>query len=210
VQLTLDPATTDETLATIFGAQRVNPAHTPAQQQTQREAAVALIAVLRPRDPVEAAYAARAAAAHYGAMECFRRAGLCDTPDNAALRWYGKAVALSRMNTEMIRTLKQCQAETPRAQPQPQTQVAAQPAMSPSPALAEAARRAAAIAAKPVGTQDPMSSERPVPAPAAFPVTAGLAPAASFLAAPPPHQGARAALLGSTGQVGAMPAALAA
>ena len=53
------------------------------------------------------------AAAHYGAMECFRRAMLPDMPDNAALRWYGKAVALSRMNTEMVRVLKECQAATP-------------------------------------------------------------------------------------------------
>lgn len=100
--LTLDPATTDETLATIFAAQRSDLDRTPAQHQTQREAAAALIAALRPRDPMEAAYATGAAAAHYGSMECFRRAMFPDLPDNLAIRWHGKAVALSRLNTEMV------------------------------------------------------------------------------------------------------------
>jgi hypothetical protein len=153
--LTLDPATMDETLATIFGAQRPDPERTQVQVQSQRDAGAALIAALHPRDPVEAACAARAAAAHYGSMECFRRAMLLDTPDGAALRWHGKAVALSRMNTEMVRELRQGQAEAPRVQPQP----ASRPAVPPPAVPATAARQAEAPAAKPVGTQDPMSSE---------------------------------------------------
>ncbi len=140
-RLALDPATTEETLATIFGAQRRDPDRTPAQLQSQREAGVALIAAFHPRDPREAAYAVRAAAAHYGAMECFRRAMLPDTPDNAVIRWHGKAVALSRMNTEMVRTLRECQAEAPRAQSP--AQPAARPAMPPSPTRAVAAGAAA-------------------------------------------------------------------
>ncbi len=171
--LPLDPATTDETLATIFGAQRPGPERTPAQLQTQRAAGVALITAFRPRDPVEATYAARAAAAHYGSMECFRRAMLPDIPDNAAIRWHGKAVALSRMNTEMVRELRQCQAETPRAQPQPATRAA----MPKPPAPAAAARHTAALAAKPVGRQDPMSSEREAVAAAAAAIATQLAAA---------------------------------
>ncbi len=182
--LSLDPATTDETLATIFAAQRRDPDRSPAQLQTQREAGAALIAALRPRDPIEAAYAARATAAHYGAMECFRRAMLPDTPDNAALRWIGKAVALSRMNTDMLRTLRECQAATPRAQPQPQPQPAARSAVPPASAPAAAARPAAGIAAKPVGRQDPMPSERPSPAPSAgIPTTQPAADVAAMRAA---------------------------
>ena len=84
--LTLDPATTDETLATIFGALRRDPDHTPAQRQAQRDAGAALIAELRPRNPVEAIFAVRAAAAHYGSVECLRRTMLPDTPDNAGIR----------------------------------------------------------------------------------------------------------------------------
>ena len=166
-QLTLDPATTDETLATIFAAQRPDPDRTPAQRQSQHEAAVALIAALHPRDPLEAAYATRAAAAHYGAMECFRRAMFPDLPDNLAIRWHGKAVALSRLNTEMVRTLRECQAATPHVQPQP----VARPAVPRPLAPPEAARPAAAPPASPAGRQDPMPSERPSPAPAASAVT---------------------------------------
>jgi hypothetical protein len=115
--LTLDPATTDETLATIFGARRLDLGRTPAQLQTQRDAGAEPIAALQPRNSVEASYAARAAAAHYGSMECFRRTMLPGTPDNAGLRWQGKALALSRMNTEMVRALRECQAASPLAQP---------------------------------------------------------------------------------------------
>src|SRR5271157_5528636 len=131
--LTLDPATTDVTLATIYGALHADPERTPAQLESQRDAAAALIAALHPRDPTEAADAARAVAAHYGSMECFRRAVLPNAPDNVAIRWYGKALALSRMNTEVIRTLRQCQAETPQAQPQP----AAEPTMPAQPPSAD-------------------------------------------------------------------------
>src|SRR5580692_8966593 len=117
-RLPLDQATTDETLATIFGAQRLDPERSPTQVQTQRDAGAALISALHPRDPVEATYAARAAAAHYGSMECFRRAMRADAPDGVGLRWTGKAVALSRMNIEMVRILRACQAEAPLTRPQ--------------------------------------------------------------------------------------------
>ena len=130
-RLALDPATTDATLATIFGALRLDPERTPAQFQVQRDAGAALIAALRPHDPVEAAYAARATAAHYASMECFRRAILPDTPDNAATRWHGKAIALSRMNKDMIRDPRESQAETEQPQPRSMAQPATiQPAVA--------------------------------------------------------------------------------
>jgi hypothetical protein len=163
--LALDPATTDATLAAIFGALRRDPERTPAQHHTLHEAGVALIADLRPRDPTEASYATRAAAAYFGSMECFRRASLPDVPDTVALRWHGKAEALSRMNKDMVRTLKDCQAEAPPAQRQPQP--APRPATPPRPTAPEAARPAAPTPAKPAGMHDPMPSERPSPAPAA-------------------------------------------
>ncbi len=163
--LTVDPATTDATLATIFGALHRDPEHTPAQHQTLHQAGVALIAALHPRDPTEASYTARAAAAYFGSMECFRRAMLADAPDNVALRWHGKAEALSRINKDMVRTLKDCQAEAPPAQRQPQP--APRPATPPRPNAPEAARPAATTPPKPTGMHDPMPSERPSPAPAA-------------------------------------------
>ena len=160
--LPLDPAVTAETLATIFGAQRPDRDRTSAPLDPQHEAG-ALIAALHPRDPLEAAYATRAAAAHYGSIECFRRALLPDVPDEAAIRWHGKAVALSRMNTDMVRLLTERQAATPRGQSQP----AGRPATSPLAALEEAMRRATARAAKPAGERDPMPSERPALTPSA-------------------------------------------
>jgi len=162
--LALDSATTDATLATIFGALRRDPERTPAQHHTLHQAGVAMIAALQPRDPTEAAYATRAAAAHYGSMECFRRASLPDVPDTVAIRWHGKAEALSRMNKDMVRTLKDCQAEAPATQRQPQP--APRPATPPRPTAPEAARPAAPTPAKPTGMHDPMPSERPSPAPA--------------------------------------------
>jgi hypothetical protein len=180
--LTLDPATTDETLATIFGALRRDPDRTAAQRQTQRDAGAALIAALRPRNPVEAIFAVRAAAAHYGSIECLRRTMLPDTPDNAGIRWAGKAVALSKLSTEMIHALQQSQAATPRALPQAlaQSQPGARPAAPLPAAPAAAGQTKAAVAAKSgrgrapmsAGRQDPMPSERPSPAPEAAPVTA--------------------------------------
>jgi hypothetical protein len=172
--LTLDPATTDETLATIFAAQRRDPDRTPAQRQSQQAAALALIATLRPRDPLEAAYATRAAAAHYGSMECCRRAVLPDLPDNAAIRWHGKALALSRMSNEMVRTLKQFQAATLPLQSASQSasRSASRPAMPPQLPSTPVARQAPATSPRPPGRQDPMPSEHPSsaqPQPAARP-----------------------------------------
>ena len=110
-----DPAVTDATLATIFGANRLDPDrdHTFARLGLQPYDVAELIGVLRPRDPLEAAYATRAAASHYGSVECMRRALLPDVPHNAAIRLSGRALALSRMNTDMVRMLKECQAATP-------------------------------------------------------------------------------------------------
>jgi hypothetical protein len=165
--LTLDPATTDATLATIFGALRRDPERTPDQHHTMQQAGVAMIVSLQPRDPTEAAYATRAAAAHYGSMECFRRASLPDVPDTLALRLHGRAESLSRMNKDMVRTLKDCQAEAPPVQRPPQSP--ARPAIPPPPIRPEPARPAAPTPPKPLGTQHHMPSERPTPAPAAAP-----------------------------------------
>ena len=145
MHLALDPATTDETLATIFGALRRNPERTPAQHQTQRDAGALMLAALHPSNPIEAAYAVRATAAHFASMECFRRTTIPDTPDNVGQRWFGKALALSRMSTDMIDALTDSQEAAPHAHRQP----AVRPDDRLSQALAaEVARRAAAARAK--------------------------------------------------------------
>jgi len=214
-----DQDTIDETLAAVFAAHWHDPGSTPAQLQSQRQAAAAFIAELRPRTPVEAAYAARTVAAHYGAVECFRRGMLPDLPDNLALRWSGRATALSRMSLEMARELQACQAAAPRAQPQPQPQPAARPAIRQPPVPAAVARPAAAAAVavaiagagagagagatKPAGTREPMPSERPSFVRAASAIVTEPA-AASILSAPPARQSVRAELLGSAADVAAM------
>jgi hypothetical protein len=65
---------------------------------------------------------------------------------------------------------------------------------------------AAALAGKPVGRRDPMSSERPSFVPSAC-VFATQPAATSFLSGPPPRQSLRAELLGSTADVAAVVAA---
>ena len=117
--LTLDPATTHETLASIFGALRLDPARTPALQQIQRDAGALMVAALGPSNPVEAAYAVRATAAHFASVECSRRTTIPDTPDNVGQRWFGKALALSRMSTDLIDALTASQDATAKAQPRP-------------------------------------------------------------------------------------------
>jgi len=192
MHLTLDPATTDETLATIFGALRRNPERTPAQHQTQRDAGALMIAALRPSNPIEAAYAVRATAAHFASMECFRRTTQPDTPDSVGQRWFGKALALSRMSTDMMDALTDRQEAAPHAHRQP----AVRPDdRLPQALAAEVARRAAAARAKAAETpaspaardtragpsaperRDPKPSERPAFTPAAPAVTAQLAAA---------------------------------
>ena len=206
MHLTLDPATTDETLATIFGALRRNPERTPAQHQTQRDAGALMIAALRPSNPIEAAYAVRATAAHFASMECFRRTTQPDTPDIVGQRWFGKALALSRMSEDMMDALTDCQEATPRAKQQPAVRPDdRRPDDRLSQALAaEVARRAAVARAKAAETpaspaapdpragpsapdrRNPKPSERPAVTPATPAVTAQLAAAlAAKLAAMP-------------------------
>jgi hypothetical protein len=104
-----------------------------------------MLAALHPSNPIEAAYAVRATAAHFASMECFRRTTIPDTPDNVGQRWFGKALALSRMSTDMIDALTDSQEAAPHAHRQP----AVRPDDRLSQALAaEVARRAAAARAK--------------------------------------------------------------
>jgi hypothetical protein len=265
-----NPAITDAALATIFGAQPHDPDREPTQPQAPHEDGLALIAVLRPRDPLENAYAIRAAAAHYGSVECLRRAMLPDVPDNAAIRWHGRALALSRMNTDMVRHLQQRQADLAHTPAPPVVQPATPPPATPPtaagqttsappksagrqdpmpserappappataqpttptpkhaagpqtpmprerppvtpPTPSKTARPDAVLATKPFATQNPMPTERmsermwepPSFVPSAC-ILSTQADASSFLSAPPPRQGLRARLLGSTADTAAM------
>ena len=78
---------------------------TEVENAAQREGALAFLAALLPRNPVEATLAAGIVAAHYAAMECFRRAARTDMPLDLHLRTVGKAIALRRMSDVGMRDL---------------------------------------------------------------------------------------------------------
>jgi hypothetical protein len=107
--LSCDPDAPEQALATIYRALPLDPARNPSAApigpRGRRRAA--MITTLRPRGPIEAA---RAAAAHFGSLECLRRAMLPDLPENARFRLRGKTVALPRMNMFMIRQVMHRQA----------------------------------------------------------------------------------------------------
>jgi hypothetical protein len=199
---TLDPATFQDTLLAVFGAQPLNPNWTGEQHATRRGAAAALIIACAPEDPIQAAHAARFAAAHYGSMECFRRATLPDMPEALASRWYGRAVGLGRMAEGTLALLKQCQAAAAFERTRPALAPAAaapRPQATPEPAQP--------AAATPVGRQDPMPSERAPVQAAAAPILARPATGNPASVAPP-QQAGRAALLNSTSPAAVLPAGM--
>jgi type IV secretory pathway TrbL component len=104
------------------------PNTTEAGKAAAREAVVALLAHLGPRDPVEAMLATQLVLAHYHAVITFCRMALGDLPINLHHRYQSKAIALSRMCQTAIHDLQRRQggagqtvaarrASVPQAQP---------------------------------------------------------------------------------------------
>jgi hypothetical protein len=121
------PSLNDSTILRILSATLdtlpVDP--NPEVARAQREAATAALAALRPRDAVEAMFAAQAVAAHYAAMECFGRAAQPEVSDQVGMRLLGTAVALSRLAADQVRALERRQATTRGAAQDAQPEVAA-------------------------------------------------------------------------------------
>src|SRR5580658_8082886 len=92
--LALDPATLTAAQCAIIDALPPRPDPSPAQQAAQRDGALAFLAALLPRNPVEATLAAGIVAAHYAAMECLRRAARDDLTLDLHLRTVGKAMTV--------------------------------------------------------------------------------------------------------------------
>jgi hypothetical protein len=148
--LPLDPAILTAMQCAILDALPPRPDALPAQKAAQRDGALAFLAALLPRNPVEATLAAGIVVAHYAAMECFRRAARDDLTVDLHLRTVGKAIALCRMIDVSMRDLARRQGNlavqsatrpasahpvpTPRAQPTPD---AAQASPPPQPPIAE-------------------------------------------------------------------------
>jgi hypothetical protein len=166
------------TMTSVLTALPLDPRGTAEDHAMHRHAAVAILDGLHPNDAVQHMFAARTAAAHFVAMECFRRAGLPDQPDQAFVRLLRLADGMERMSTRSLDSLKRCQSEADDCQ---------RPAL---PGLAAAIAQA--------GRDHPMSSGKPGEKsgekPASTPVRQAAAPAASFA----PHH--------PTGQPSAAPA----
>jgi hypothetical protein len=106
---TLDPATLTAVQRATIGALPSDAGATTVEADAQRAGALALLAALHPRDLVEATLATRIVAAHYAAMECFRRAAQDTLPAALHPRIVGKAVALCGLMDTTMRTLTQRQ-----------------------------------------------------------------------------------------------------
>ncbi len=103
--LPLGPAILAAMQCAILDALPPRPDASEAQKAAQREGALAFLAELHPRNAVEATLAAGIVAAHYAAMECFRRAARGDLSVDMHLRTVGKAIALCRMIDVAMRDL---------------------------------------------------------------------------------------------------------
>ena len=75
------------------------------KEAARREAAFAVLAMLHPRDPLEAMLAARIIAAHFHALDAFRRAADTEQPPALQHRYQGKAIALTRLAGAVMREL---------------------------------------------------------------------------------------------------------
>ena len=140
--LALDPATLTATQCAIIDALPPRPDASPAQKAAQRDGALAFLAALLPRNPVEARLATGIVVAHYAAMDCFRRAARDDLTVDLHLRTVGKAIALCRMIDVSMRDLARRQgglAVQPAARP-----ASAQPVPVPAARRATGARRSPA------------------------------------------------------------------
>ncbi len=158
----VDPDTT----ALLLESLPVPPGASEREVALRRQSALEMVAVLRPRDPVEAAMAARVVAAHYGVMDSFRCAVQPELPARLMIQHQGRALALSRLMDVTLTALERRQAMRP-------------------------ALRAVAAPEVRVAKAEPVKAAAPVPvAPPAAVKPAAPVPAASPLAVPAAKPGA--------------------
>jgi hypothetical protein len=98
-------------MTSVLTALALDPRETVEDHAAHRHAAVAIIGALHPNDAVQHMLAARTAAAHFTAMECFRRAGLPDQPDAGLVCLVRIGEAMDRMSVRSMDRLKRCQSE---------------------------------------------------------------------------------------------------
>jgi hypothetical protein len=133
-------------LTSVLTALSPDPRGTAEDHDAHRNAAAALLGALHPGDAIQHMFAARTAAAHFATMDCFRRAGLPDQPDEGTSILLATADRMERMSVRSLNRLQRMQSDAAdRRRP-------------------AAAGLAAAIAK--AGRNDPMSSEKPGAKPA--------------------------------------------
>jgi len=138
--LALDPDTLAALLRTTVDALPLDPGATAEEATTLRRAARNAIAMLRPRDPIEAYLAVRIVTLHHHASENLRRATETDLPAALQLRYQGRAHGLNKLMDATLLELRDRQTAAalrpaalpaalpaPRAQPAPEAAPASTP-----------------------------------------------------------------------------------
>jgi hypothetical protein len=173
--LPLDPASLALLHTRLRDAMPHRPNATEADKAAQHQAALVLVAALRPRDPIEAMLVTRIVLADFHAVACLASAGRSDVPEALGLRHLSRAATLIRLQEAARRELARSRATAaaqawravnaagaPRAQPaQATAQDAPAPrAMSAPPPAPAAAAPAAGSAAPVVGRHERRRRER--------------------------------------------------
>lgn len=175
---TLDTATIEATINGILDSLPTGPDATPAQVAAQRHAALMAVAELAPATSMQAMLAAQAVAAHYAALDNFRRAAQPEVEDALAVRLRINAAAMSRLMLVALRDLRDQQSGAANHAAAPQIREAAiqsappaaRPEVPPATPVAKAANQQPAAKA---------ADQQPA-APAGRPATPGAS------VAPPP------------------------
>jgi hypothetical protein len=135
--LALDPATRSTLVQTIVDTLPCIPNTSEVERAAQRDTAFALLAILDPRDPLQAMLVVHAFAAHHASLHLYRSAARPDMPLALILRFHSKAGALSRLADTKIRELRRLQAAS--ARPAAAVASAAGPRALQAPAIAPGA-----------------------------------------------------------------------
>ena len=107
--LDLDPATRSTLVQTIVDTLPHLPHFSEVERAAQRDTAFALLAILDPRDPLQAMLVVHALAAHHASLHLYRCAARPDMPLALILRFETKAGVLSRLADTKIRELRRLQ-----------------------------------------------------------------------------------------------------
>ncbi len=102
-----------ETIRTLFVVRTGKPEDAQRETRHAMEAATAALEAFKPADEIEGMLAAQAVAAHFGAMECYRRAMVSGQPAEVATRLRRDAANLSRTMADMLAALDRKRGRSP-------------------------------------------------------------------------------------------------